>query len=41
MTASASTGPIRRIRVPPIATAILFSVVIGGILVFVSGANPA
>jgi simple sugar transport system permease protein len=30
-----------RFRIPPVVTAILFGVVIGGILVFVSGANPA
>ncbi|MEO8667782.1 MAG: ABC transporter permease [Bauldia sp.] len=31
----------RRLRLPPVATAILLGIVIGGILVFVSGANPA
>jgi simple sugar transport system permease protein len=30
-----------RFRVPPVATAIVFGIVIGGVLVFVSGANPA
>jgi simple sugar transport system permease protein len=41
VTATTSSGPTRRIRIPPVATAIVFAVVIGGILVFVSGANPA
>jgi simple sugar transport system permease protein len=30
----------RRFRVPPVATAIVFAVIIGGLLVFVSGADP-
>ncbi|MBN8994953.1 MAG: ABC transporter permease [Rhizobiales bacterium] len=42
MSAAAPPGgaPARRFRVPPVATAILFAVLIGGLLVLLSGANP-
>lgn len=33
-------GRTARLKLPPVATAILFAVLIGGVLVFVSGANP-
>ncbi len=41
MSATTTTGASRRRHVPPVATAILLGVVIGGLLVLLSGANPA
>jgi ABC-type uncharacterized transport system permease subunit len=40
MTAVSSPPPKQRFRLPPVVTAVVFGIVIGGILVFVSGANP-
>ena len=38
--ASAEVGRRSWPRLPPVATAIAFAVIIGGVLVFVSGASP-